>query len=316
MTHDADMRRVGPDVAIVVPVFNEQEAIGGVIESLVAACGDRDWEIVVVDDGSTDGTPERLAAFADRVRVVRHPANRGYGASLKTGILATNRRNVLFFDGDGQHDAADLPAFVENLRHYECVFGVRSKQAGVPGIRKPGKWVLQRVCNLLAGQKIPDINCGFRGGRRHVFMRMLDLLPDGFSFATTSLMFVLKSRFSYTFLPIRCHARLGKSSVRIVRDGVRTMMLALRLIMLFDPLRTLGVPALILVGAGCIYQVYILATTGLHIVGGSILANILGVILFLFGLLADQVASLRKEISSHQSMYWEDQERRDLNLKR
>lgn len=305
--------RENSSVAIIVPVFNEQEAIGGVIRNLLSVRGTSAWEIIVVDDGSTDATPERLAEFEDRVRVVRHPANRGYGASLKTGILATDKRNVLFFDGDGQHDAADLPAFVENLARYECVFGMRSGRAGGPRIRKPGKWVLQRVCNLLANQRIPDINCGFRGGRRHVFMRMLDLLPDGFSFATTSLMFVLKSRFSHTFLPIRCHARQGKSSVRIVSDGMRTLLLALRLIMLFDPLRTLGIPAVALIGTGCLYQVYILASTGLHVVGGSILAIILGVVLFLFGLLADQVASLRKEIGSHQSLYWEDQERRESN---
>ncbi len=298
-----------PGVAIIVPVFNEQATIGAVLEGLLAARGGQGWELLVVDDGSSDGTPERLAAFADRVRVIRHPANRGYGASLKSGILATRARNVLFFDGDGQHDAADLPAFMEALQHYECVFGVRAKNAGVPGIRKPGKWILHRICNMLANQSIPDINCGFRGGRRHVFMRMLDLLPDGFSFATTSLMYVLKSRFSYTFTPIRCHFRQGTSSVRIVRDGVRTLLLALRLIMLFDPLRTLGVPALAMVMAGCIYQAYIFATAGLHIEGGSILSITIGAVLFLFGLLADQVASLRKEIGSHQSLYWEELER-------
>lgn len=307
---------VDSSLAIIVPVFNEEQAIGGVMESLLSARGGKGWEIIVIDDGSTDKTPEQLAGFADRVRVVRHPANRGYGASLKTGILVTDKRNVLFFDGDGQHDAADLPSLVENLARCECVFGVRSRQAGVPGVRKPGKWILQRVCNLLAGQSIPDINCGFRGGRRHVFMRMLDLLPDGFSFATTSLMFVLKSRFSYAFLPVRCHPRVGKSSVRVVRDGVRTILLALRLIMLFDPLRTLGAPAVVMVAVGCIYQVYILAATGLHIVGGSVLSILIGVVLFLFGLLADQVASLRKEISSHQSLYWESQERHEFNSKR
>jgi glycosyltransferase involved in cell wall biosynthesis len=300
--------RKGPveSLAIIVPVFNEKDAIGGVIESLLAARGAATWEILVVDDGSTDGTAAIVDRYADRVRILRHPWNRGYGASLKTGILSTRAENVLFFDGDGQHDAADLPAFVQGLESCECVFGVRPKGAGVPAIRKPGKWALAQVCNFLAVQKIPDINCGFRAGRRRMFMRMLDLLPDGFSFSITSLMFVLKSRISWKFIPIRCHFRQGTSSVRIVQDGVKAVLLALRLIMLFDPMRALGYPAIALVLVGVLYQIFILATYGLHIVGGSILSILAGIILFHFGLLADQIASLRKEISSHNSLYWEE----------
>jgi glycosyltransferase involved in cell wall biosynthesis len=307
--------RKGPveSLAVIVPVFNEKDSIGGVIESLVAARGSAPWEILVVDDGSTDGTAAVVDRYADRVRVLRHPWNRGYGASLKTGILSTRAENVLFFDGDGQHDAADLPAFVQGLESHECVFGVRPKGAGVPAIRKPGKWALAQVCNFLAVQKIPDINCGFRAGRRRLFMRMLDLLPDGFSFSITSLMFVLKSRISWQFVPIRCHFRQGTSSVRIVQDGVKAVLLALRLIMLFDPLRALGYPAIALVAVGVLYQVYILATWGLHIVGGSILSILTGIILFHFGLLADQVASLRKEISSHYSLIWEEREAEERN---
>jgi len=246
-----------------------------------------------------------LAGFADRVRVLRHVSNRGYGAALKTGILGTRAENVLLFDGDGQHDPGDIPAFVEALATHECIFGRREGHAGIPGVRKPGKWVLRRVCDFIANRRIPDINCGFRAGRRIIYMRMMDLLPDGFSFSTTSLLYVLKSRFSHTFLPVRCHHRTGTSSVRIFRDGIRTILLSLRLIMLFDPLRAFGYPAALCVAAGLIYQVYILATTGLHVEGGSILAILTGVILFHFGLLGDQVASLRKEISSHYSLYWE-----------
>ncbi|MFH0878231.1 MAG: glycosyltransferase family 2 protein, partial [Lentisphaerota bacterium] len=199
-------------LAIIIPVFNEKEAVGLVIEQILKVRGDQPWEVIVVDDGSIDGTGEVLEAFEGRIRVVEHPSNRGYGASLKTGILSTRAENVLFFDADGQHDAADIPAFAEALKRYECVFSERQGGQGIPAVRKPGKWILHCVCNFLAAQKIPDINSGFRAGRRLLFMRMLDLLPDGFSFSTTSLMFVIKSRFSHTFLPIQCHARTGSST--------------------------------------------------------------------------------------------------------
>ena len=142
-------------------------------------------------------------------------------------------------------------------------------------------------------------------------MMMLELLPDGFSFSTTSLMYVMRSRFSFVFLPIRCHARVGMSSVRILYDGMKTILLALRLIMLFDPLRTFGYPATGLIALGALYQLYIFFAFRLTIVGGALLMILAGVILFFFGLLGDQIASLRKEISSFNCLLWEDRESRE-----
>ena len=295
-------------LAIIVPVYNEAARVGEVIEQLLRIRGERPWEILAVDDGSTDGTAEALARFADRIRIVAHPTNYGYGAALKTGIHATRAENVLFIDADGQHDPADVPAVAAALDKYECVFTARPKNAGIPSVRKPGKWILHRVCNFLAAQKIPDINSGFRAGRRRIYMRMLDLLPDGFSFSTTSLLYVMKSRYSRTFLPIHCHPRTGSSSVRIVYDGVKTLLLALRLIMLFDPFRAFGYPALALIGLGIAYQIYVVLTYRMAIVGGAVLSILGGVVVFFFGLIGDQIASLRKEISSHNSLFWEERE--------
>jgi glycosyltransferase involved in cell wall biosynthesis len=298
-------------LAIVVPVFNEEASLEQVLAQLLAVRGTQSWDIIVVDDGSRDGSAAILERFSAQLRILRHPSNRGYGAALKTGILATQAENVLLFDSDGQHVADDIPAMIRELGAHECVFGVRPAAAGAPAGRRPGKWLLRKVCNFLALQKIPDINCGFRAGRRRIFMRMLDLLPDGFSFTTTSLMYVIKSRFSYTFLPVQCRNRLGKSSVNIVTDGVKTLLLALRLSMLFDPLRVFGYPAVALIAAGVVYQAYIFYRTGLHIEGGAILSILAGIILFHFGLLGDQIASLRKEISSHYSLDWEERARRE-----
>lgn len=292
-----------PFVAVIVPVYNEKEQVGEVIDRILAV---RDagpvWELLVVDDGSTDGTAEVLAAYGDRIRVVTHPSNYGYGAALKSGIHATRALNVIFLDADGQHDPAYIPAIIERLPKFEFVIGMRHNEEGVPLIRRPGKMVLKWVVSFLVGQKVTDVNYGYRGGRRKLYLRMLDLLPDGFSFSTTSLVYALKSRYAITYLKIPTAPRKGVSSVRIVRDGLNTLLLSLRLIMLFDPMRAFAYPALGLMAVGVLYQIYIIAVFRLTIVGGSILTILAGVILFHFGLLADQIASLRKEISAQTGM--------------
>ncbi len=287
---------------VIVPAYNEEDGLRDVLESLLSLQQEHRFEIIAVDDGSTDATADILESYASRIEVLRHRSNRGYGASLKTGVRAAETENVVFFDGDGQHQACYLSTIFESLRSYEFAIGIREDASGVPVVRRPGKWLLAKTCNFLAAQEIPDINCGLRGGRRHLYLQMLALLPDGFSFTTTSLLHMLKSRFSYVYVPVIALERQGNSSVRIVYDGLKTLLLIQRLIMLFDPMRALGYPALALLAFGAVYQLWILCVYGLHIEGAAIVALVSGLMLFMFGLLADQVASLRKEISSQNSM--------------
>lgn len=166
-----------PAFTIVIPVYNEDGSIRRVLQELIEAVPPDGVEILMVDDGSTDNSGAIAREFAGRVRVLHHATNRGYGASLKTGIMASRARNVIMFDGDAQHDARDLHRMMDALRHYECVIGVRRPHQGIPLFRRPGKWLLRKVCCWLTGQRIPDINCGFRGGRRDIYLRMLSLLP-------------------------------------------------------------------------------------------------------------------------------------------
>ncbi len=294
-------------VTIIVPAYNEAEGIGRVLDGVLAQRKNRggDWEVLVINDGSTDGTRDILSGYGEAIRVLTHSSSRGYGASLKTGILAARSENVLFIDADGQHDPDDIPRLVAALDQYECVFTARRGNTGIPFVRRPGKWLLRLICVFLANRSIPDINCGFRACRRHIYMRMLELLPDGFSFSTTSLLYVMRSHFSFVFLPITGRDRVGSSSVRIIYDGVKTILLALRLIMLFDPMRAFGYPAVGLILMGVVYQLYIIFTLRLTIVGGSILSVLGGMLLFVLGLISDQIASLRKEQSSFNSLLWE-----------
>jgi glycosyltransferase involved in cell wall biosynthesis len=293
-------------IAIIVPVYNEAGHVGEVLDRILQVRGDEAWEVIAVNDGATDGTDEVLSRYAGRIRVVTHLSNCGYGASLKSGIHSTRAKNVIFLDADGQHDPAYIPEIVQRLERYEFVIGIRRNQEGVPFIRRPGKMVLKLVVSFLVGKTVTDVNYGFRGGRRKQYLRMLDLLPDGFSFSTTSLVYVLKSRFATTYLEIPSTVRKGISTVRIVRDGLNTLLLSLRLIMLFDPMRAFAYPALGLILLGVLYQLYIFATFRLTIVGGALLMVLSGFLLFFLGLLGDQIASLRKEISSFNYLIWEE----------
>lgn len=305
------MSQTTSSIAILIPAYNEEAGIAATLRKVLDVRGDNPWQVIVVDDHSTDRTPEILKEFAGRIRVIRHSGNLGYGASLKTGIRATRAENVIFLDADGQHDPAFIPAVVEKLAEHEFVIGTRVRQEGVPLVRLPGKFVIQSVVSFLVGHKVPDVNFGFRGGRRRLYLRMLDLLPNGFSFTTTSLVYILKSRLGAHFMTMPAAPRQGKSSVRIVRDGLRTLLLALRLVTLFDPIRTFGTPAVGLIALGLAYQVFIFAKFGLHIEGGAILSILAGIILFHFALLCDQIAALRRELSSHSNLIAEHLEKRD-----
>jgi glycosyltransferase involved in cell wall biosynthesis len=251
--------------------------------------------VIVCDDGSTDGTLEALEGLP--IRVVRHRINRGYGATWKTLASRATGRTILFFDGDGQFDPADIARLVAEKSNSgaHMVSGLRGAGAGSPLRRRPGKWFMKRFAIWLTGQHIPDVNCGLRLVDRVAFMRFLPLLPDGFSCSTTSLLAYLASGREVRFLAIDVRRRTGSSSVRIVRDGLRSLLLILRMSVLFSPLRVFIPIAFTLLTVGLGYSLIEALRLGLGIpvLGATLVIN--GLLVFLFGILTDQVASLRRE---------------------
>jgi len=173
-------------VSIIVPVYNEEGAIASTlaaIDSTMSATG-RTFDVVVVDDGSRDGTANVLAQTG--ARVVRHRANRGYGAALKTGIRATSHPLIAILDADGTYPIARLPELLAQADDADMVVGARTGgSVHVPALRRPVKWLLTRVANVLSGHRIPDLNSGMRVFRREVALRFFELYPDGFSFTST-----------------------------------------------------------------------------------------------------------------------------------
>lgn len=227
------------EASIIIPAYNEREGIPHVIESLQSLRkrhGNR-WEIIVVDDGSTDGTPELIGNLPDIV-LIRHPFNRGYGAAIKTGIRHAQYNTLIISDADGTYPVQDIPRLLAQLSKSEMAVGARGiNDANIPFIRKPAKWLLNKLANYLTGIKIPDLNSGLRAMKKDVVMKFIHLLPDGFSFTTTITLALLTNDYAVEFIPIEYKMRSGRSKIRPIRDTMNFLQLIIRTVLYFDPLK-------------------------------------------------------------------------------
>lgn len=209
------------------------------LEAAFAADG-WDYELIVVDDASTDGTAELLAGVRDdRVQVMTHPANRGYGAALVTGIRAARHDVVAIIDADGTYPYDQLPALARKLvPGVDMVVGARTGQgAGGPWLRRPAKWLLRRLAMYLTGTRIPDLNSGMRVMRKAVVLQYRRLLPNNFSFTTTITLAMLTNHYSVAYVPIPYRVRTGRSKIRPIQDTFNFLQLIIRTIMYFAPLK-------------------------------------------------------------------------------
>lgn len=277
-------------VTIVIPAYNEERHLGRTLEEIAEQCGDFVAEVIVVDDCSRDATAE--VAARGGARVLRHRENRGYGAALKTGILASRTEYVLTMDGDGQHRGEDVRNLWEHHESHDMVVGQRPEVLHTRLWRLPGKWILWMIANYLVKRRIPDLNSGLRLLRRGQVARYLHICPNGFSFSTTITMAFLSRGLHVSYVPIRVRPG-GKSTVRI-KTGIDTFVLILRTITLFNPLRLFIPLSLLSVLAGLAWGLPILiAREGLSV--AAMLAIMTGMLLFFMGLVSDQVSQLRLE---------------------
>jgi glycosyltransferase involved in cell wall biosynthesis len=276
--------------SIVIPAFNEAAAIAGVVDQLRASAP---WhEILVVDDGSSDGTGAQAAAAG--ARVVRHPYNKGNGAAVKSGIREATGRFILILDGDGQHPASEAVRLVSQLDAYDLVVGARSGRTQASVARRIGNAALNRIASYLAEQPIPDLTSGFRAARRQCLVEFLHLLPNGFSTPTTTTMAFLKAGYSVRFEPIDAAPRRSPSKIRLGSDGVGFFLILLKVITIFSPLRIfLPVSAAAFI-VGAAYALWTMVTQS-HVTNSSVLLIVLSVIIFLVGLVSEQISSLRFE---------------------
>lgn len=236
--------------SVVVPAYNEEQAIGAVLADLRGVLGRsaRPSEILVVDDGSTDATASTAAAAG--VRVLRHDRNLGYGASLKSGIRRARYDRIVITDADATYPAERLLDLVEALDEVDMAVGARTgEQVHVPFLRRPAKWCLRKLAQYLTGVAIPDLNSGLRSFRRAVVAEYMHLLPLGFSFTTTVTLAYHADGRLVRYLPIDYQKRRGSSKIRPLRDTYRFVLLILRTVMYFDPIRVFMPAALVALAA-------------------------------------------------------------------
>ncbi len=276
--------------SIVIPAYNEAAAVGVLVTSLRAA---GPWlEVLVVDDGSIDETGAQAAAAG--ARVIRHPYNKGNGAAVKTGIRHATGAFVLIMDADGQHPPADAARLVSHLDAYDLVIGARSGQTQASAIRRAGNGVLNGIASYLTERPIPDLTSGFRAARRECLLEFLHLLPNGFSTPTTTTLAFLKAGYSVRFEPIEAAQRAGASKIRLGSDGVRFLLILLKVITIFSPLRIFLPISALSFAVGALYALWTIFTQS-HVTNSSVLLILFSVVIFLVGLVSEQISSLRFE---------------------
>lgn len=284
-------------VSIVIPTFNEGDAIAGVVQELRASA---EWhEILVVDDGSTDDTATEAEAAG--ARVVRQPYNKGNGAAVKAGIRAASGEYLLIVDGDGQHKPSDAVRLVSLLGQYDLVVGARSAQTQAGPVRRIGNAVLNWLAGYLAERTIPDLTSGFRCARLAHLREFLFLLPNGFSTPTTTTMAFIKAGHSVHFEPVEARQRTGQSKIRLSSDGVKFLVIILRVITIYSPMRIFLPVSGVSVALGVAYAIWTTYVEMVqqqtwaagHITNSSVLLIMFGVVVFLVGLVSEQVSAQR-----------------------
>ena len=278
-------------LTVIIPALNEAAGIGPVLTELQRECGDFLTTIIVVDDGSRDDTAG--IARQHGVVVIQHPATLGYGASLKSGLRRAETTFVATFDGDGQHRASDLRRLWDARGSAAMVIGARQRLIHSPLWRMPGKWLLGVLAAYLVKRPIPDLNSGLRVLTRELAMRYAHLCPRGFSMSTTLTMAVMSRGWPVAFVPIDVRPRTGHSTVTVA-TGLETLVLLLRIICLFNPLRLFVPAAAIVALVGILWGIpYAAAGRGVSV--GAMLAIVTATLLFSLGLICDQVSQLRLE---------------------
>jgi len=275
-------------VSIVIPAKNEAENLRSLLPSLNKVMPEA--EIIVVDDGSTDDTVS--ICKKNSVKFISHPYSMGNGASIKSGARAAEGNILVFMDGDGQHDPEDVPKLIEQINAgYELVIGARAVDTHASLLRRVGNSFYNRLASIMTGNKILDLTSGFRATRARHFRKFLYLLPNGFSYPTTSTMAFFRSGLPVTFVPIRAAKRAGKSKIKLFKDGTRFLLIIIKIGALYSPMRFF-LPistAIFLIGLSYYIYTYIYYKQFTNM---SALLFTTSILVFLIGIISEQISAL------------------------
>jgi glycosyltransferase involved in cell wall biosynthesis len=286
---------LAPDISVILPVYNEAGPIQAVIERIHCVLGEHgnSYELIVVNDGSQDET----AALAQRAgaTVITHPYNMGNGAAVKTGIRRASGRIIVLLDGDGQHAPEDIPRLLEHLGPYDMVVGARSAESDTALHRDLANLIYNRFAGYVCGRKIDDLTSGFRAIKANVAKSFVYLLPNTFSYPTTITLATVRSGYSLLYVPIKSGRRLGKSKIKLLRDGSRFLLIILKIATFFSPLRVFIPVSMMMFLMGVGYGLFRILFMGGRYGPTSAMLMTIAVVVFLIGLVAEQIAQLRFE---------------------
>lgn len=277
-----------PGISIILPAKNESAAIGTTVSSIRQYYPDA--EVIVVNDGSTDNTA--AVAEAAGAKVIHHPYSKGNGAAIKTGARAASGEIIVFMDADGQHDPADIPRLLEMIAQgHDMVVGARQKGSQASVGRGLANGFYNRLASWMTGHRVEDLTSGFRAARADKFREFLYLLPNGFSYPTTSTMAFFRAGYSVAYVPIHAAQRIGKSHIRLLRDGTRFLLIIFKIGTLFSPVKIFAPVALAMFLLGSGWYGYTLYNFG-RFTNMSALLYSGSVMVFLMGLISEQITAL------------------------
>jgi glycosyltransferase involved in cell wall biosynthesis len=285
------------NLTIVIPAYNESESLSTLLPELLVLCSENSWNIIVVDDGSTDSTQELLGRFiqqSDLLLVLRHKLNRGYGGALKSGIQQAKTEFVVTFDADGQHkveDIGNMLAFIQQTGA-DMVVGARQAESTRSVYRRAGKQIIRFITSILVPNNIKDLNSGFKMYHTSLVHRYLQLCPDSMAFSDViTLVFIRRKHLVLNF-PIQVGERAqGKSTINTY-TAIDTLYELLNIIMLFNPMRIFLSVSVMCLAFGVLWGIPILMR-GRGVSVGAMLAIVTGLIFFFLGLVAEQLAQIR-----------------------
>lgn len=275
-------------ISIVLPAKNEAAAIAKTVIGIHQRYPNA--EVIVVNDGSTDNTAE--VSEAAGAKVVHHPYSKGNGAAIKTGARAANGEVVVFMDADGQHDPADIPRLLELIEQgHDMVVGARQRGSQASVGRGLANGLYNRLASWMTGHRVEDLTSGFRAVRADKFREFLYLLPNGFSYPTTSTMAFFRAGYSVAYVPIHAAKRIGKSHIRLLRDGSRFLLIIFKIGTLYSPLKIFAPVAVVMFMLASGWYGYTLYNFG-RFTNMSALLYSGAVMVFLMGLISEQITAL------------------------
>jgi glycosyltransferase involved in cell wall biosynthesis len=284
-------------LSIVLPARNEAESLKTLLPAIVSLYPAA--ELIVVNDGSNDATREVVQGSG--AILIDHPYCMGNGAAVKTGARAASGKIIVFMDADGQHNPDDIQMLVTKYQEgFDMVVGARSIGTHTSIVRRIANLFYNRLASFMTGYRIADLTSGFRVVNRRKFCRFLYLLPNGFSYPTTSTMAFFRSGFSVGYVPISALKREGKSKIRLLHDGIRFIVIILKIGALFSPMRLFLPISFLLFMVGSLYYGYTYYTSG-RFTNMSAVIILSSLTIFLIGIVSEQISSLHYRVSDRDS---------------